>query len=901
MSFARRLRGVTASLLIISLGACGGGSPTVPGPDPQPVVPVRLAVLKALLRGDLETVPVDADAQAAILIDLRSDGQLAFGCAVQQAWVGDVTAMHVHRGAVGVDGPPVVDLLSGGAAFSVATLAASDTLSIAPALAAEIAGTPGDFYVNIHTNAALNGLVRQQLSADGPIEALATLRGSEELSVIDPTARGACVLSVGADLGLDYVIAMRNPPVTSVMDAHVHIGPAMTNGDVLVNLAVGSATVDGAKGTLTGRVVPTLEQIARVCNALDRFYVNVHTLAAPAGVARGQLGAGPAEFWMPLTAAEESVPPSDPNGRGGATLHFDSLTTGRVHLAVPPAQGIGNVMMAHVHEGTAMNDGPPVIFLHTGADYVHNTASFSAEGEISCTPELLARMLANPAAFYVNLHTAADPSGAVRGQLSQEPVTFFTSLDGANEVPPAVPAGMGTASVIATGAFRCSFSVLMTTPPATDVTAGHVHDGDAGVGNGIALIDLLGAADLSVSASSITGSTGFTGRTLARMLAAPELFYVNMHTAAAPAGVARGQLSRLTQDAPPAISYDTPVTYTEGTPITENVPTSIGGAVSSYAVSPPLPAGLVLNTTTGVISGTPVGAAAAADYTVTASNAAGDAMATVNITVDPIAPTGLSYASPVTYTVGTAIAANTPSNGGGMITGYSVSPALPGGLTLNTTTGVITGTPTTATAQATYTVTGSNGAGSSMFGISITVDAMLQAPSGLSYSSPVSYGTGTAITPNNPTIGGGAATSWGVSPALPTGLSLNTSTGVISGTPTQVTAAANYTVTATNGAGSTNATVNIEITLGAPANLSYSPQSTIGYINVPIMDMSPSSSGGAVSSYAISPALSAGLTFSTTTGVISGTPTATSAQTTYTITASNATGMTTAQVQIVVY
>ena len=69
----------------------------------------------------------------------------------------------------------------------------------------------------------------------------------------------------------------------------------------------------------------------------------------------------------------------------------------------------------------------------------------------------------------------------------------------------------------------------------------------------------------------------------------------------------------------------------------------------------------------------------------------------------------MGVASP-SYNVGIAITPNTISCTGA-ITGCSVSPALPAGLTLSTTTCVITGTPTTVTASATYTITPSNSAG----------------------------------------------------------------------------------------------------------------------------------------------------------------------------------------------
>ena len=179
--------------------------------------------------------------------------------------------------------------------------------------------------------------------------------------------------------------------------------------------------------------------------------------------------------------------------------------------------------------------------------------------------------------------------------------------------------------------------------------------------------------------------------------------------------------------------------------------------------------------------------------------------------------------------------------------------------------------------------------------------AALQPPSSLSYTSPVTYTTGTAITANNPTVSGGAVANWSISPSLPSGLSFSTSTGAISGTPTAVTSQANYTVTASNAAGSTQATVTITVALGAPKNLTYSPNSSVGYVTGgTFTSMSPSSSGGAVSTYSISPSLPSGLSINGTTGVISGSPTATSSQTSYTVTATNSAGSTTATVLITV-
>jgi hypothetical protein len=84
-------------------------------------------------------------------------------------------------------------------------------------------------------------------------------------------------------------------------------------------------------------------------------------------------------------------------------------------------------------------------------------------------------------------------------------------------------------------------------------------------------------------------------------------------------------------------------------------------------------------------------------------------------------------------------------------------------------------------------------------------------PSALSYTPSLASGTvGTPISSLMPTVTG-TVTSYSVSPTLPLGLTLNTSSGVISGTPSAAASSADYTVTATNGTGSTTATVTIEV------------------------------------------------------------------------------------------
>jgi hypothetical protein len=90
-------------------------------------------------------------------------------------------------------------------------------------------------------------------------------------------------------------------------------------------------------------------------------------------------------------------------------------------------------------------------------------------------------------------------------------------------------------------------------------------------------------------------------------------------------------------------------------------------------------------------------------------------------------------------------------------------------------------------------------------------DGGTPAPSNLTYSTnPATYTDNTAITQNSASVTGDV-TSYSINPALPTGLSFNTSTGAITGTPLAIAAQATYTVTATGPGGNTTCDVVITV------------------------------------------------------------------------------------------
>jgi hypothetical protein len=178
--------------------------------------------------------------------------------------------------------------------------------------------------------------------------------------------------------------------------------------------------------------------------------------------------------------------------------------------------------------------------------------------------------------------------------------------------------------------------------------------------------------------------------------------------------------------------------------------------------------------------------------------------------ISNIPPSGLSYNNIVVNVNNSATSLPTLNAGSLPIT-YSVSPSLPSGMSINSSTGVISGTPINSQSITSYTVTATNSVGNTTATISITVSSVI-APSGLSYNS---YTTAIPLISTSvsysPTLSAGTSPTYSVSPSLPSGLSLNTSNGIISGTTPSTSNDTTYTITATNGAGSTTASFRIRI------------------------------------------------------------------------------------------
>lgn len=109
-----------------------------------------------------------------------------------------------------------------------------------------------------------------------------------------------------------------------------------------------------------------------------------------------------------LNGSEEVPGPGDPDGSGWARITVNP-GLGKVCYWLE-VDGVDPILASHIHVGDAGVAGPVVIPLNP-------PTSGSSSGCADVSRELAKALIQDPTHYYVNVHNAAFPAGALRGQL----------------------------------------------------------------------------------------------------------------------------------------------------------------------------------------------------------------------------------------------------------------------------------------------------------------------------------------------------------------------------------------------------------------------------------------------------------------------------------------------------
>lgn len=307
---------------------------------------------------------------------------------------------------------------------------------------------------------------------------------------------------------------------------------------------------------------------------------------------------------VPMSPSNE-ITPNPPIVQPGATGAFQitvnvtrdgagAITGGAIrflgNVAFP--QAITTVGL-HIHEGAATINGP--VRFDTGLSAANPVAFATGKGVVDLTVTITAtnleafkRFIANPAGFYVNLHTTENPGGAIRGQILklEEAVAITVNMSTANEVPPITTAtASGVATILVTpvrnpttGALiggNVTFSMSYDLPVNSTIVGLHIHRGDAGVNGPVVINTGINSTTNAITLPTGKGSLAITSaanttlsfEAMRDLLANPSGFYVNLHTSDFPNGIIRSQLTA--PAAPPVIqaasTYFLPTGATDAT------------------------------------------------------------------------------------------------------------------------------------------------------------------------------------------------------------------------------------------------------------------------------------------------------------------------------------------------
>jgi len=472
----------------------------------------------AVLTAFDEVPPVLSDGYGLVTFIFSEDRKEVFIHGAFTDLSGPITACHIHFGNDTSTGPAIFDLsaLISGNRIKGALPVSTGTLY-------QFAVTEL-LYINVHTADNPDGEIRGQLVQMSEFILPVIASAQNQIPPVASNAGGLGAFRFSKYLTrVDYQFLSvgLSGPATA---AHIHMGNSTTNGPVIATLNTG----DFITGSIT---VQTMVEDIFFAAIEGEAYFNLHTAANPNGEIRGQLILDQYNNGSALLNGSQETPPvtTTATAYGYASVDFpdlDSITYAVVYSGIVPTA-------AHIHKGKAGVSGGVIIPLALS----NNPGLYLGRGALS--DDNFTAFLKDE--LYFNIHSSAHPAGEIRGQIENNIYKSFAfDVCGDQEVPKKTGNGYGASFVAVNKANTEAICGLLVDGLSGPATAAHIHDGAFGV-NGSVMVTLPTPDPSSVN-FNIVNAIPIAGTTAGKIDL--DGAYVNVHTAANPAGEIRGQVRR---------------------------------------------------------------------------------------------------------------------------------------------------------------------------------------------------------------------------------------------------------------------------------------------------------------------------------------------------------------------
>ncbi len=343
------------------------------------------------------------------------------------------------------------------------------------------------------------------------------------------TGTGTGTLTLDQDSGaLSGTVSFSNLTGAATV-AHIHTGDAGTIGGTVVDL-----DVDNTANQVSVPTGTTLDAAQMTAMLAGQYYVNIHTATNGGGEIRGQIVAPGHELIRVELNGDNHVPPVATANSGVGYLLVNT-SSGEIRGNVTNT-GLDDATLAHIHTGFAGSNGGVVVDLVKDG----TNPAFWTFSDTLTTGELASLMSGE---YYFNVHTPANGTGEVRGQIAPATVHVLRVPQTATEANTKGTNASGNSPGSAVAYVTVDTGVSPATVKSSLSYAGlnpninaHIHTDTTG---GVVIGYTFADATQGTGSATIDGT--FTADQLTEFL--NGILYINVHTADNPGGELAGQLT----------------------------------------------------------------------------------------------------------------------------------------------------------------------------------------------------------------------------------------------------------------------------------------------------------------------------------------------------------------------